>query len=139
MGKQSKPTQWSQTPAAGFAAAVLAAASIGGIGWSVVSYEPASGVVMTSHDSSAEESRRVSPASVVHLVDINTASGAQLELLPGIGPVTAAAIIADREENGAYSVIEDLDRVRGIGPKTIESIRDWVEIDAESAQASAGG
>jgi len=59
----------------------------------------------------------------VGLVNINTASQAQLEELPGIGPTKAKAIIDYRLLNGPFLRIEDLEKVKGIGPKTLENIR----------------
>lgn len=50
-------------------------------------------------------------------VNINTADAAALSTLPGIGEVTAAKIVDDREANGPFSSIEDLQRVSGIGAK----------------------
>jgi competence protein ComEA len=61
-------------------------------------------------------------------VDINTASTAELERLPGIGPTTAAAIVEHREHNGPFASIADLEAVRGIGPAKIEAIRDLVTL-----------
>jgi competence protein ComEA len=56
-------------------------------------------------------------------VSLNTASAGDLEQLPGVGPARALAIIEDRRRNGRYQVIEDLARVPGIGPATIERLR----------------
>ena len=56
-------------------------------------------------------------------VSLNTASVEDLEQLPGVGPVRARAIVEDRRRNGRYQVIEDLARVQGIGPATIERLR----------------
>ncbi len=55
-------------------------------------------------------------------VDLNVATAAQLETLPGVGPVTAAKIIAWRDEHGRFSRIEELQEVSGIGPKTYAEI-----------------
>ncbi len=55
-------------------------------------------------------------------LNVNTASYAQLQLLPRIGPAMAQRIIDDRAENGPYADAEDIQRVRGIGPKTAERI-----------------
>lgn len=49
--------------------------------------------------------------------------------LPGIGPALAAAIIADREQNGPFLTPEDLIRVRGIGPALLASIVDLISLD----------
>ena len=57
------------------------------------------------------------------LIDLNTATAQELELLPGIGPVMAGRIIAYREANGPFTSIDDVENVPGIGPKTLESIR----------------
>ena len=59
-------------------------------------------------------------------IDINVATAAQLELLPGIGPTLAQRIVDDRALNGRFVVPEDLQRVRGIGPKTLEAVRDLI-------------
>jgi len=56
-------------------------------------------------------------------LDVNTAREYELELLPGIGGKTARAIVADREQQGPYERLEDLMRVPGIGPKTVETLR----------------
>ncbi len=65
-------------------------------------------------------------ASVV--VDINTADVTQLDTLPGVGPSTAAKIVAEREANGPFTGVEDLARVSGIGPKRIEQLKDLVRV-----------
>lgn len=57
------------------------------------------------------------------LIDLNTATAQELELLPSIGPVMAGRIIAYREANGPFTSIDDVENVPGIGPKTLESIR----------------
>lgn len=56
-------------------------------------------------------------------VDLNAAGTAELTILPGVGPSLAAAIVADRDANGAFRSVEDLDRVRGIGPGLLARIR----------------
>ncbi|MBN1335771.1 MAG: helix-hairpin-helix domain-containing protein [Deltaproteobacteria bacterium] len=55
-------------------------------------------------------------------VDLNTASAARLDTLPGIGPARAAAIVEDRSRNGPFRSVADLDRVPGIGPATLARV-----------------
>lgn len=62
------------------------------------------------------------------LVNINTASETELETLPGIGPVTAQAIIDYRTENGPFGSVDELEDVSGIGPATLAEIADLVTI-----------
>lgn len=59
-------------------------------------------------------------------VNINTASAAQLDTLPGIGTSTADKIIADREANGPFKTVEDLKRVSGIGDKKFAELADFI-------------
>ena len=61
-------------------------------------------------------------------VDINTATAAALDALPGIGPATAAAIVADRESHGPFATVDDLSRVRGIGPAKLAQLRTLVTV-----------
>ena len=62
-------------------------------------------------------------------VAVNSATAAQLETLPSIGPKTAARIISFRERNGPFARLEDLLEVRGIGPATLEKIRPAVTLN----------
>ena len=55
-------------------------------------------------------------------ININTATAAQLETLPGIGPTKAASIVADRTANGPFASCADLSRVNGIGPATVANV-----------------
>lgn len=65
---------------------------------------------------------RSSENSIGRRISVNSAAFEQLLLLPGVGPVTAERIIAARP----FPVIEDLLRVKGIGDKTLERLRDHV-------------
>src|SRR6478735_5445236 len=56
-------------------------------------------------------------------VDLNTATPADLDALPGVGPVTAAAIIAWREANGKFTSVDQLSEVDGIGPARLDKLR----------------
>ena len=61
-------------------------------------------------------------------VDINTADAKLLETLPGIGETRAQAIIHHREEHGPFKRVDDIVAVPGIGPSTMEGVRDLVEV-----------
>lgn len=62
-------------------------------------------------------------------VNINTATPEELDALPGIGPVKAAAIIAWREENGPFRYPEQLLEVSGIGEKTLEGLLEFIRTE----------
>lgn len=57
------------------------------------------------------------------VVDVNTATADQLDALPGIGPSTAAAIVARRDEIGRFVGYDDLLSVPGIGPAKVDALR----------------
>jgi competence protein ComEA len=61
-------------------------------------------------------------------ININTAKTEELNILPGVGPITAQAIIDFRETHGKFSVLEDLLKIKGIGPKKFASIRPHITI-----------
>ncbi|KAA1399966.1 helix-hairpin-helix domain-containing protein [Aeromicrobium ginsengisoli] len=61
-------------------------------------------------------------------VNLNTATAEQLDMLPGVGPVTAQAILAWRDENGRFGSVEDLLDVKGIGDATLAELRDLVTL-----------
>lgn len=60
------------------------------------------------------------------VVDLNTATLEQLDTLPGVGPVTAQAILSWREEHGSFASVDDLLDVKGIGEATLAELRDLV-------------
>lgn len=60
-------------------------------------------------------------------VNINTADKAMLTLLPGIGPVTAEAILAYRKDNGDFKSIDELTKVKGIGDKTLVKLKPYLQ------------
>ena len=67
-------------------------------------------------------------ASTGGLLNINTASATELEALPGIGEVLAAAIVDYRTENGPFASIDELDDVSGIGLATLDEFRDQITV-----------
>ena len=72
-----------------------------------------------SDSNTPEEERRI---------NINTATQAELETLPGVGESTALAIIKYREENGNFATAEDIMKVSGIKEGRYEAIKDLIEV-----------
>jgi competence protein ComEA len=68
------------------------------------------------------------PGSSSGLINVNTASATELETLSGIGEVLAATIVEYRTQNGPFASVDDLLDVSGIGPATLEEIRDQVTV-----------
>jgi competence protein ComEA len=80
-----------------------------------------------------EAPRRNAPATKASAsapVNLNTATSAQLETLPGIGKSTAARILEYREKSGGFKKIEDLMNVRGIGEKSFLKLKPLVTVAA---------
>lgn len=63
-----------------------------------------------------------------HLLDINQATLADWQHLKGIGPATAQRIIEYRKANGPFKTVYELDRVKGIGPKTLAKLKPFLKI-----------
>lgn len=69
-----------------------------------------------------------SPSPSVAVIDLNQADQVALESIPGVGPVTATAILEYRAEIGSFSSVDQLLEVSGIGPVTLENIRPYVTV-----------
>lgn len=115
---ESRSADWTRTPAAIFASIFLGLVSVGGVVWSIQRAQQIQEPIVPESIQVSDE-----PMGVIHLVDINSANAQELDLLPEIGPSLASRIVEDRETHGRFETIESLDRVKGIGPKTIEKIR----------------
>lgn len=87
--------------------------------------QPQVPAVAVAPRSAAGGAKKVQPGDPP--INVNTATVAELQRLPGIGPVTAQAIVAARA-NAAFQSVNDLDRVKGIGPKTLEKLRPFVVV-----------
>jgi competence protein ComEA len=61
-------------------------------------------------------------------IDINSADAGTLSLLPRIGETLSERIVEDRDRRGAFESVEALDRVKGIGPRTVENVRAYVVV-----------
>ncbi|MBL8745696.1 MAG: helix-hairpin-helix domain-containing protein [Phycisphaerae bacterium] len=63
-------------------------------------------------------------------INLNTATEAELEALPRIGPALARRIVEDRQANGPFRSVDDVNRVKGVGPRTIDLIRPYARAEA---------
>ncbi len=73
-------------------------------------------------------------AAATVLVNLNTATAAQIATLPGIGEKTAQRIIEHREKNGGFKKVEELMNVKGIGEKSFLKLKSLITVgDAKSA------
>jgi competence protein ComEA len=61
-------------------------------------------------------------------ININQADADELQTLSGVGPATANAIVAYREQNGDFTTVEQLSAVKGIGDKKVEKLADLVTV-----------
>lgn len=65
-------------------------------------------------------------------IDLNVAEPRELSLLPGVGPILATRIAENRIRLGPFASVDDLSRVYGIGPKTLNQIREICVVDSVS-------
>ncbi|EJU63460.1 DNA topoisomerase TopA [Neisseria meningitidis 69166] len=70
-------------------------------------------------------------------VNINAASQQELEALPGIGPAKAKAIAEYRAQNGAFKSVDDLTKVKGIGPAVLAKLKDQASVGAPAPKGPA--
>lgn len=80
-----------------------------------------------------------SPQAAVYRIDLNQASPTELQQLPGIGDSLASRIEQHRRRTGGFRSVDDLRDVSGVGPATVERMRDWVRIDAGEGNAEEPG
>ncbi len=90
------------------------------------------------------EIERATPQQAKFLVDINRADWPEILQLPGLGETLAQRVLVDRQDHGPFLDVDDLVRVNGIGPKTLEKLRpyllpipkdtDWAELEFDRAK-----
>jgi len=71
-------------------------------------------------------------------LDLNAATEAELDALPGVGPSRAQAIIEHRAKNGPFASVEDLRNVKGIGDKTFAELKPLLTVGSAPGSSSAG-
>jgi len=85
-----------------------------------------------SASADAPKEAKKEKAKMEGVVNINTATSEQLQLLPGIGEKKAERIIKYREKKGDFKAIEDIKNVKGIGDKLLEKIKDNIVVEGET-------
>lgn len=129
---------WTGGAAKWAAVAVLGGASVAGVWHGVTRNARTTGegvgiavvVPEAPEDVGTERAGRSAGAGItaVAKVDLNAATAAELELLPGVGPATAAAIVEYRTLIKGFRSVDELDGVKGIGKRTIERLRPLVTV-----------
>lgn len=76
----------------------------------------------------SNQAAKASVTATAEKVNINTADAAVLTKIPGIGQKKAEAIVAYRKANGNFKTVDDLQKVKGIGPKILEKIKAKITI-----------
>jgi competence protein ComEA len=111
--------------------------------WAWARAEPAAGAAGTdvreqllqeSRVAADEERARSEPLADGERIDPNRADEVQLDRLPGVGVATAEAIVRAREEGVVFRRPDDLTRVRGIGPATVERLEGLLDLDRPPAR-----
>ncbi len=80
----------------------------------------------------AQAAKPAAGASLSGVVNVNTATPEQLQLLPGVGEARAVAIVALRKERGGFQRVEDLLAVKGIGESMLERMRPFVTVTGKT-------
>ena len=73
------------------------------------------------------------------LLDLNTVGATALQVVPGIGPALSERIVHDRVLRGRFLRLEDVTRVRGVGPRTLERMRPFVTVRRAAPGGAARG
>lgn len=86
------------------------------------------GATMQAQDQTTPSTKKPAAPTAAAPLNINTATAAQLETLPGIGPAVAARILEYRQKNGNFKKVEELMNVKGIGEKAFLKIKALVSV-----------
>lgn len=73
----------------------------------------------------------------LHPINLNAATAAELQQVPGIGPSTADKILKMRKAYGPFKSVDDLRAIKGIGPKRLEKMRKYLTVGKPSPQKKA--
>ena len=78
--------------------------------------------------SSKKVERRFNNEPSIHAIDVNLSTAQELEALPGIGPILAKRIVEHRSQVGGFKSIQELDNVKGIGPKKLQALLPLIKV-----------
>jgi competence protein ComEA len=87
--------------------------------------------------SPASKAKPAAAATAATPLNLNTATVADLQALPGVGAATAKLIVAHREKNGGFKKIEELMNIKGIGEKSFLKLKPMVIVAAEKDKEKA--
>ena len=93
------------------------------------------GVAIGAQESTPRTQAPKANAAAASTVNINTATPAQLQKLPGIGAATATRIVEYRQKNGPFKKAEELMNIRGIGEKSFLKLKPLIVVTASKADA----
>lgn len=108
---------------------ILILAALAGIALSYYSKRARGRIEIISAESASQAERAKDIIAERRIININTADRQALTGLPGVGPDLAQRIIDYRRESGGFGSPGDILKVKGIGPKKYESIKDCIRVD----------
>lgn len=122
-------------PAKWLAVGVVGGGSALGFVWAI-GPRSTPATILTSHPSAPEPTPQPKPTAPAHQpaapkgrINLNTATLADLDTLPGVGKATAQAILDYRASHGLIRTLSELDNIHGVGPALIERLRPLVTLD----------
>ena len=83
-------------------------------------------------DDDGEDAPRSRGKALSGKLNLNTASGEQLQLLPGVGPAKSERILEYRQKHGKFRRVQDLRRVKGFGQKTLKKLAPYLSVDGDN-------
>jgi competence protein ComEA len=89
---------------------------------------------VSAQESARPAAKAAAASAAAGVVNLNTATVAQLETLPGIGKATAERILEYRQKNGGFKKVEDLMNVRGIGEKSFLKMKPLITVTAPKSE-----
>ena len=97
---------------------------------------PAHAVASTS---SKKNEHSINNEHSIHAIDVNLSTAQELEALPGIGPILAQRIVEYRMQVGGFQSIQELDHVKGIGPKKLQALNPLIKISPNTGPTKRQG